>query len=50
MPSGSTITNIIGNSHTVYYDASLAANSTLGGKTYSLVCTGTLKPINSPAN
>jgi hypothetical protein len=33
--SGTTITNINGNGHTVYYDASLAANSALGGKTYS---------------
>jgi len=42
--SGSTITNIHGNGHTVYYDATLAANSTLGGKTYSLVGGGTLTP------
>lgn len=35
--SGTTITNITGNGHTVSYDASLAANSALGGKTYSLV-------------
>jgi len=29
--AGSTITNITGNGHTIYYDASLAANSTLEG-------------------
>jgi hypothetical protein len=45
--SGTTITNITGNGHTVYYDASLAANSSLGGKTYSLNGGGMLKPINS---
>ncbi len=45
--SDSTITNVTGNGHTIYYDASLAANSSLGGKTYSLNGGGTLKPINS---
>ena len=40
--SGSTITNINGNGHTVYYDAS--SNSTLGGKTCTLAGGGTLKP------
>jgi hypothetical protein len=40
--SGSTITNIIGNGHTVYYKAS--ANSALGGKTYTLMNGGTLAP------
>jgi hypothetical protein len=44
--SGSTITNIIGHGHTVYYDASLVANSSLGGKTYSLAGGGTLKPVD----
>jgi hypothetical protein len=44
--TGFTITNITGNGHTVYYDASLAANSGLGGKTYSLAGGGTLEPIN----
>jgi hypothetical protein len=42
--SGTTITNIHGNGHTVYYDTSLAANSALGGKTYSLSGGGTLTP------
>jgi len=42
--AGTTITNIIGNGHTVTYDKSLAANSALGGKTYSLVNGGTLAP------
>jgi len=35
--SGTSITNITGNGYNVYYDATLSANSTLGGKTYSLV-------------
>ena len=42
--SGTTITNIHGNGHTVYYDSSLAANSSLGGKTYSLSGGGELAP------
>jgi hypothetical protein len=42
--SGITIANIHGNGHTVYYDANLAANSALGGKTYSLNGGGTLTP------
>lgn len=41
---GSTITNIVGNGHAVYYDASLEANSALGGLTYTLVNGGTLQP------
>jgi hypothetical protein len=45
--AGSTISNINGNGHTVYYDASLSANSSLGGKTYGLNGGGTLKPVNS---
>lgn len=47
--SGSSITNIKGNGHTVTYDASLSANSYLGGKTYSLVNGGSLAPANSTA-
>jgi hypothetical protein len=43
--SGTTITNITGNGHTVYYDASLATNNQLGGKNYSLSGGGTLKPL-----
>jgi hypothetical protein len=43
--SGSSLTNITGDGHTVYYDASLAANSALGGKTYSLVNGGELTPL-----
>lgn len=42
--SGTSIANIKGNGHTVYYDASLAANSSLGGKTYSLSGGGQLTP------
>jgi hypothetical protein len=40
--SGSKITNITGNGHTVYYDKDLAANKALGGKTYTLAGGGTL--------
>jgi len=42
--SGLSIKNIVSNGHNVYYDASLTANSKLGGKTYSLVGGGHLKP------
>lgn len=42
--SGTSITNIYGNGHTVTYDSSLSANSALGGKTYTLSGGGTLKP------
>jgi hypothetical protein len=42
--SGTTITNVTGNGHTVYYDAGDSANSALGGKTYTLSGGGTLKP------
>jgi hypothetical protein len=42
--SGTTITNIYGNGYTVTYDASLAGNSGLGGKTYTLANGGTLTP------
>lgn len=41
--SGTTITNIIGNGHTVYYDP--AACPALGGATYTLKGGGTLQPI-----
>lgn len=40
--SGTSITNIIGNGYTVYYDS--ASNSSLGGKTYTLSGGGYLKP------
>jgi hypothetical protein len=42
--SGTTITNIIGNGHTVTYDSS--ANPGLGGKTYTLSGGGVLKPAS----
>ncbi|MGA2383710.1 MAG: hypothetical protein ABSG61_09785 [Gemmatimonadales bacterium] len=42
--SGSSITNIVGNGYTVTYDASLAANSWLGGLAYSLPSGGQLIP------
>ncbi|MGE5411154.1 MAG: T9SS type A sorting domain-containing protein [Clostridiales bacterium] len=47
--SGSSVTNITGNGFNVYYDASLAANSALGGKTYSLVNGGSLMPKGTSA-
>jgi hypothetical protein len=42
--SGGSISNIVGNGHTVSYDAGLAANSYLGGKTYTLANGGRLIP------
>jgi hypothetical protein len=42
--SGKTITSITGNGHTIYYDATDPANSTLGGETFSLNGGGTLRP------
>lgn len=42
--SGTTVTNITGNGHTVYYDAS--ASPDLGGKTYTLNGGGTLQPAS----
>jgi hypothetical protein len=42
--SGSSITNIIGNGHTVTYAASLAANAKLADKTYKLAGGGELRP------
>jgi hypothetical protein len=40
--SGSKVTNIVGNGHTVYYRAS--SNPSLGGRTYTLEGGGTLTP------
>ena len=40
--SGTTITNITGNGHTVYHDTS--ASPELGGATYTLAGGGTLQP------
>jgi hypothetical protein len=42
--SGKSITNIVGNGHTVTYDAALAANAKLADKTYTLTGGGQLKP------
>jgi hypothetical protein len=42
--SGTSVSNITGNGHTVTYDASLAANSWLDGGTYTLAGGGTLTP------
>ncbi|MFN8519567.1 MAG: hypothetical protein U0667_09340 [Chloroflexota bacterium] len=44
--SGSTITNITGNGHTVTYDASLDGNAWLAGGTYTLSGGGTLTPAS----
>ncbi|MFA6404379.1 MAG: hypothetical protein WCX31_22540 [Salinivirgaceae bacterium] len=43
--TGTSITNIKGNGFTVYYDSTLAANSFLGGKTYTLNGGGFLKSL-----
>ncbi len=45
--SGSSVTNITGNGHLVYYDKSLAANSYLGGLTFTLANGGYLLPVGS---
>jgi hypothetical protein len=42
--SGTSVTNVTGNGHTVTYDATNSANSYLGGKTYTLAGGGTLRP------
>ena len=42
--AGSSMVNIRGNGYTVSYDARLAANSYLGGRTYTLANGGTLAP------
>jgi len=45
--SGSSISNIKGNGYSATYDATLAANTYLGGKTYNLANGGTLAPAGS---
>lgn len=42
--SGTSVTNLTGNGHTVSYDS--AANSALGGKTYTRAGGGTLAPAS----
>lgn len=42
--STTAVSNIYGNGYTVTYDSSLAGNSALGGKTFTLNGGGTLKP------
>jgi len=42
--SGTAISNVHGNGHTVTYDSSLSGNSALGGRTYTLEGGGTLTP------
>lgn len=44
--SGSSITNITGNGHTVTYDAANSTNSALNSGTYTLAGGGTLKPAD----
>jgi hypothetical protein len=45
--SGSSITNIRGNGHLVYYNKNLSGNSYLGGGTFALVNGGYLLPTGS---
>ena len=45
--SGNSITNVTGNGYMVYYDATLSANSYLGGLTYLLEKGGALAPAGS---
>ena len=45
--SGSSVGNITGNGHNVYYDGSLSANSYLGGKVYALQGGGSLMPVGT---
>ncbi|MGZ4672870.1 MAG: hypothetical protein ACXV8K_09450, partial [Ilumatobacteraceae bacterium] len=42
--SGTSVTNIIGNGHTLYYDSNNSANGALAGMTYTLAGGGTLTP------
>ncbi|HUI09721.1 MAG TPA: T9SS type A sorting domain-containing protein [Bacteroidota bacterium] len=42
--SGTSVTNIIGNGHSLHYDSTLSGNKYLGGKIYSLVNGGFLTP------
>jgi hypothetical protein len=44
--SGSSITNIVGNGHNVYYNPELAGNSALGGNMYTLAGGGQLIPTS----
>ncbi len=44
--SGTSVSNIVGNGHNVYYDASSTANAALNGQTYSLVNGGQLMPAS----
>lgn len=44
--SGTTVTNITGNGHTVTYDLSATENAYLGGATYTLAGGGTLTPAS----
>ena len=45
---GNLITNIVGNGFNIYYDPSLQANSYLGGRIFSLIDGGVLRPIPEP--
>lgn len=44
--SGTTIKNVVGNGHSIHYDATLASNLYLGGKIYSLKNGGYLTPAS----
>jgi len=48
--SGTAVSNIKGNGYNVFYDSSASANSYLGGKTYTLVGGGYLKPAGSSSS
>ena len=43
--TGTAIANIVGNGHTVYYDATDPGNGFLAGKTFDLAGGGTLRPL-----
>ncbi len=43
--AGPAIASIVGNGHTVYYDAGNLTNSALGGQTYALSGGGRLRPL-----
>lgn len=45
--SGTSVSNVTGNGHNVYYNSSLSANSSLGAKTYTLANGGHLLPVGT---
>ena len=50
MISGGQVTNITGNGFNIYYDPSLAANTYLGGKSFTLTDGGLLRPLPEPGS